>query len=146
MLTEKSLTPNEAKRHGLTINQDGRRRSGLDLLSLPDVSITRLAKIWPEVSQIPEKLAAQIEVDAHYAAYVMRQREDVAALKRDEALAIPADFNYAGIPGLSNEARQKLEQHRPVTLAHAGRIDGLTPAALLLVLARLKKAPKRTSA
>jgi len=146
MLAAKSLTPNEAKHAGLTINQDGRRRSGLDLLSLPDVSMKRLAKIWPEVSAIPDKLAAQIEVDAHYAAYVMRQREDVAALKRDEALAIPADFNYAHIPGLSNEARQKLEQHRPVTLAHAGRIDGMTPAALLLLLARLKKAPKRSSA
>ncbi len=145
-LSEKSLTPNEAKRHGLTINQDGRRRNGLDLLSLPDVSIDRLAKIWPELGKISAKLASQIEVDAHYSAYVQRQKEDVAALKRDEALAIPADFNYTGIPGLSNEARQKLEQHRPVSLAHAGRIDGLTPAALLLVLARLKKAPKRSSA
>ena len=145
-MLKKSLTPNEAKRYGLAINQDGRRRSGLDLLALPNVSMARLAKIWPEVSQIPQKLAAQIEVDAHYAAYVLRQLDDVAALKRDEALAIPTDFSYSDIPGLSNEARQKLEQHRPVTLAHAGRIDGLTPAALLLVLARLKKAPKRSSA
>lgn len=146
LLAEKSLTPNEAKHAGLAINQDGRRRSGLDLLSLPGVSMKRLAEIWPEVSQISEKLASQIEVDAHYAAYVLRQREDVAALKRDEALAIPADINYADIPGLSNEARQKLEQHRPASLAHAGRIDGLTPAALLLLLARVKKAPKRSSA
>ncbi len=146
VLSQKSLTPNEAKRHGLHVNQDGRRRSGLDLLSLPDVSMERLADIWPELATIPDKLASQIEVDAHYAAYVVRQQEDVAALKRDEALAIPADFKYAGIPGLSNEARQKLEQHQPVTLAQAGRIDGLTPAALLLVLVHLKKSPKRTSA
>ena len=145
-LAGKTLTPNEAKRHGLAVNQDGRRRSGLDLLALPDVSINRLAEIWPELVDVPPMLAAQIEVDAHYAAYVRRQQEDVAALKRDEGLAIPAECNYAGIVGLSNEARQKLEQHRPATLAQAGRIDGLTPAALLLVLAHLKHAPKRTSA
>lgn len=146
LLSEKSLTPNEAKRYGLAVNQDGRRRSGMDLLSLPDVTVARLKEIWPELAEIPEALAEQIKVDAHYAAYVARQREDVAALKREEALVIPASFDYGAIPGLSHEARQKLGQHRPTTLAQAGRIDGMTPAALLLVLAHIKKIPKRSSA
>lgn len=146
LLRARSLTPNEAARHGLTINQDGRRRTALDLLALADVTVARLQAIWPELGTIPKALVSQIEVDAHYAAYVRRQHEDVAALKRDEAVAIPDGFDYSAIPGLSNEARQKLTSHRPSTLAQAGRIDGMTPAALLLVLAHVKKTPKRTSA
>ncbi len=140
-----ALTPNEAARHGLEVNRDGRRRSAFDLLSLPDVDIERLSRIWPQLAGIPSATASQIETDARYAAYVDRQEADVAILRRDEATEIPPDFNYAAISGLSVELRQKLSARRPLTLAHAARIDGITPAALMLILAHTRK-PQRRSA
>ena len=94
----------------------------------------------------PPAIAAQVAVDARYAAYVERQELDVAALRKDEALRIPAGFDFDALPGLSTEVRQKLGRHRPATLAQAARIDGMTPAALLLLLAHLKSAPARKSA
>jgi tRNA uridine 5-carboxymethylaminomethyl modification enzyme len=133
-----SLSPSEAGRHGLEINKDGRRRTAFELLSYPGIDFERLTTIWPDLAGIGRPLAAQIETDARYAAYVQRQEEDVAVLRRDEAEAIPLDFDYDALPGLSTEMRQKLSLHRPATLAQAGRIDGVTPAALMLVLARLK--------
>ncbi|HWK38989.1 MAG TPA: FAD-dependent oxidoreductase, partial [Hyphomicrobium sp.] len=135
-----SLTPTEAGRHGLEVKRDGRRRSAFDLLALPGVDIPRLAAIWPQIGEIPAPIAEQVAVNARYASYVERQEQDVAALRRDEALAIPPSFDFSALPGLSSEVRQKLERHRPGTLAQAARIDGVTPAALLLVLAQLKSA------
>jgi tRNA uridine 5-carboxymethylaminomethyl modification enzyme len=135
-----TLTPTEAARHGLGINKDGRRRSAFELLAYPEVNLARLRVIWPEIGGISPEIAAQVEVDARYASYVRRQEIDVEALKRDEKVRIPATFAYAGLPGLSNELRQKLEQHRPATLAQASRIEGMTPSALLLILAHLKAA------
>lgn len=146
LLRALSLTPSEAGRHGLDVNRDGRRRSAFDLLALPNVDIRRLAAIWPEVGKLVPAIAEQVAVDARYAAYLERQELDVAALRKDEALAIPAAFDYAALPGLSNEVRQKLDKHRPATIAQAARIDGITPAALLLLLAQLKSAPARKSA
>ncbi len=144
MLEELTLTPNEAAAQGLEINQDGRRRSALELLAYPGIDLARLARIWPQVSALPHQIAAQLEVDARYAAYVRRQEADVVALKRDESVSIPLDLEYARIVGLSAEVRQKLERHRPVTLAQAGAIDGMTPAALFLIRAHLKRS--RTAA
>ena len=141
-----SLTPTEAGRHGLEVNRDGRRRSAFDLLTLPGVDIARLAGIWPQIGAIAPAIAAQVAVDARYASYVERQELDVAALRKDEALSIPAGFDFDALPGLSTEVRQKLDRHRPATLAQAARIDGMTPAALLLLLAQLKSAPARKSA
>jgi tRNA uridine 5-carboxymethylaminomethyl modification enzyme len=141
-----TLTPNEAATAGLAINHDGRRRSAFELMSFPDVTFARLAAIWPDLAAIPADAAAQIETDARYAAYVRRQDEDVAALKRDEAIAIPAGFDFAAVPSLSNEVRQKLGQHQPRTLAQAARIDGMTPAALIVLLAAVKKAAKSAPA
>jgi tRNA uridine 5-carboxymethylaminomethyl modification enzyme len=146
MLQELSLTPTEAARQGLAVNKDGRRRSAFDLLSLPDVDLTRLAAIWPQIESIEPGIAAQVAVDASYASYVRRQALDVEALRKDEALRIPAGFDFGSLPGLSTEARQKLDRHRPATLAQAARIDGVTPAALLLLLAHLKTPPARKSA
>jgi tRNA uridine 5-carboxymethylaminomethyl modification enzyme len=134
-----SLTPTEAARYGLDIVRDGRRRSAFELLAHPGVTLERLAAIWPEIGAVPPKVAAQLEVDARYAAYLERQAEDIAMLERDEALRIPDGFDYAGVASLSTEVRQKLARHRPATLAHAGRIDGITPAALMAVLAHLRK-------
>ncbi|MGQ0674197.1 MAG: tRNA uridine-5-carboxymethylaminomethyl(34) synthesis enzyme MnmG [Hyphomicrobium sp.] len=141
-----TLTPNEAARYGLEINRDGRRRSAFDLLALPGVDLRRLAGIWPELASLTPSIAAQIEVDARYASYVRRQDADVEAMRKDESIAIPAGFDFATVPSLSTEVRQKLDRHRPATLAQAARIDGMTPAALTLVLAMLRKAPARKSA
>ncbi|MGZ5851151.1 MAG: tRNA uridine-5-carboxymethylaminomethyl(34) synthesis enzyme MnmG, partial [Hyphomicrobium sp.] len=146
MLRSLSLTPTEAARHGLEVNKDGRRRSAFYLLALPEVDVPRLAGIWPQIGGIAPAIAAQVAVDARYASYVTRQELDVATLRKDEALSIPGGFDFAAIAGLSTEVRQKLERHRPGTLAQAGRIDGITPAALLLLLAHLKRQPARKSA
>ncbi len=146
LLRSLSLTPTEAGRQGLDVNKDGRRRSAFDLLALPGVGLARLTAIWPQIGDISPRIAAQVAVDARYASYVRRQELDVEALRKDEALAIPAALDFAGLPGLSTEVRQKLEHHRPATLAQAARIDGITPAALLLLLAHLKAASARKSA
>lgn len=143
LLERLSLTPNEAARHGLEINRDGRRRTAFELLAYPGITLTRLAAIWPEIGKLDPKIAAQLEVDARYASYLKRQAEDVEALRRDEAVAIPLDFDFSSLPGLSTEVRQKLSLHRPATLAQAARIDGVTPAALMILLSRLKRPAER---
>ncbi len=141
-----TLTPNEAHRHGLGINRDGRRRSAFELLAFQDIGWSVLAAIWPELDRVPQRIAGQLEIDAKYAAYLRRQDLDVEALRRDEAVRIPADFNFASVPSFSNEVRQKLLAHRPSSIAQASRIDGMTPAAITLLLVALKKAGHRKSA
>jgi len=141
-----TLTPNEAAKVGLAINRDGRRRSAFDLLSFPEVDLQRLAQIWPEIGTLDTDTAGQLAVDARYAVYVARQKMDVAAFRKDEAIGIPPSFSYRGLPGLSNELRQKLERHRPASLGQAARLDGMTPAALMLLLAHLKKGASAKSA
>jgi tRNA uridine 5-carboxymethylaminomethyl modification enzyme len=143
MLRERSLTPTEAARHGLDINRDGRRRTAFELLSYPGIDLARLISIWPGLGRIDDGLRPQLEIDARYAAYVERQEADVAALRRDEGAHIPADFDFGAISSLSTEVRQKLSLHRPATIAQAARIDGMTPAALMLLLAHLKRGPRR---
>ena len=138
-----NITPSEAEKHGLALNKDGRRRSAFDLLAMSDIDLGKIAAIWPQARGIPPAIASQVAVDARYAAYVRRQDEDVAALRRDEAIRIPAEFSYDAIPGLSAELRQKLISHQPGTLAQAGRIEGMTPAALTLLAANLKRAGAR---
>ena len=140
------MTPNEAARHGLEINKDGRRRSAFELLSYPGIDMARLAAIWPAIGAIEPAIATQLGVDARYASYVDRQEADVAAFRKEESVRIPADFDYAALSGLSAEVRQKLEELRPATLAQAGRMEGMTPAALMLLLAHLRKGPVRKTA
>jgi len=146
MLDALSLTPNEAVRAGLGVNQDGRRRSAFELLSYPEIDLEALAGVWQEISDIPGHIGEQIAIDARYSVYLQRQEADIAAFRKDEAAVIPRAFDYAAISGLSNELRQKLQQHRPATLSQASRIDGITPAALMLLVAHIKKAPGRKSA
>ena len=141
-----SVSPKEAGEYGIKVNQDGVRRTALDLLSYPDVNISKLSEIWPELSEIPAKIAQQVENDARYAHYIRRQKNDVEAMRRDEALRIPASFNYENIVGLSNELRGKLVRIQPATLGQAGRIDGMTPAGLTLILANIRKPKKKRSA
>jgi tRNA uridine 5-carboxymethylaminomethyl modification enzyme len=131
-----SLTPNEAAKHGLTIRHDGVRRTGLDLLSLTD--FPTLTRIWPELGSISSDIVEQLEIDAQYAGYLDRQDADIVAFRRDEGRALPASLDYAAVIGLSNEVRQKLERIRPATLGQAARIEGVTAAALTLILAHVK--------
>lgn len=134
-----SLTPKEAERHGIALNKDGQRRTAFELLSYPNMTTTELAKIWPSFGTLAPKIAEQIEIDAKYDVYLSRQAADVASYRRDESFVLPEDFDYALLSGLSNEAKHKLQKHRPRTIGHAGRIDGMTPAALTLLVAHVKR-------
>ena len=131
-----SLTPNEAAKHGLAVRLDGVRRTALDLLSLAD--FPAVARIWPELGSIPVDIVEQLEIDAQYAGYLDRQDADIVAFRRDENRALPVNLDYGAVIGLSNEVLQKLERIRPATLGQAARIEGVTAAALTLVLAHVK--------
>jgi len=133
-----SLTPNEAAKHGLAVRQDGNRRTATDLLTLPHVDFARLGEIWPELCGFSQDVVEQLEIDAQYAGYLDRQEADVLAFRRDESRPIPASLDYSAVIGLSNEVRHKLETVRPATLGQASRIEGVTSAALTLVLAHVK--------
>ncbi len=146
LLESLTITPNQAARHGLDINRDGRRRSAFELLAHPGIDLARLRSIWPQVDGLEAGVAAQLGVDARYAAYVGRQELDIAVLRKEEDIRIPAAFEYGAIAGLSAEVRQKLEALRPTSLAQAGRMEGMTPAALMLLLAHLRRPPSRRTA
>ena len=133
-----SLTPNEASRFGLEINRDGARRSAFDLLAYPEVDLNRLKAIWPDLGAIDAKSAEALETEAKYAVYLDRQAADASVVRREEAKAIPADIDFSSLPGLSVELRQKMKTRKPRSIAEAQRIDGMTPAALGLILAHLK--------
>jgi tRNA uridine 5-carboxymethylaminomethyl modification enzyme len=139
LLRSLTLTPDQAAKHGLCINRDGRRRSAFELLAYPEIELSRITEIWPDIGEIDVRIADQLSVNARYAVYVKRQELDIASFRKDEGVAIPADFVFAALPGLSTELRQKLERHRPASLGQAARLDGMTPAALMLLLAHLKK-------
>ena len=130
LVHELTITPNAAAAHGLKVNQDGIRRNVLQLLAYPDIGFEDLIPVWPELTHLPDVAAEQLQVEAVYAGYLERQRDDIEAFRRDENLLLGAEVDYAVIPGLSNEVRQKLMAARPATLGQAARLDGVTPAAL----------------
>ncbi len=134
-----SITPNEAARYGLELKRDGQRRTAFELLSYTAIDVGTLAPIWPEFGHLDSAVAQQIEIDAKYAVYLDRQADDVAAYRRDESIELPPDLDYAALPGLSNEVRHKLHTQRPRTIGQAGRIDGITPAALTLLAIHLRR-------
>ena len=138
-LQELNLTPDEAARHNIQINRDGVRRSAFSILSYPDVRFIDLVNIWPELDCFKVGISDQVETDAKYAVYLERQASAVSVLKRDESVRLGADFDYDIISGLSNEARAKLKAAQPDNLWQAGRIEGVTPAALTLILAWVRK-------
>lgn len=141
LATRLAATPNELARHGLNVNKDGVRRSALDLLRYPDIDLARLSTVWPELASLPADIAEQVEIDGKYAGYLDRQEADIRAFRRDEDLALPPDLDPDAIPSLSAEIRQKLRQVRPATLGAAGRIPGMTPAALTSLLRHVKRKP-----
>jgi tRNA uridine 5-carboxymethylaminomethyl modification enzyme len=137
------VTPNEAARHGLSINRDGQRRTAFELLSYPDIGLADIARIWPAINDIAAGIADQLEIDAKYAVYLDRQTADIAAYRRDESLILPDDIDYAEVAGLSNEVRQRLAAARPRTIGQAGRMDGITPAALTLLAVHTRRGGRR---
>ncbi|HUC50496.1 MAG TPA: tRNA uridine-5-carboxymethylaminomethyl(34) synthesis enzyme MnmG [Xanthobacteraceae bacterium] len=134
-----SVTPTEAAKYGLSLRKDGQRRSAFELLSYPDFGVADLARIWPEFGTVAPKIAEQLEIDAKYDVYLSRQAADVESYRRDESLILHDDLDYATLPGLSNEVRHKLLTHKPRTIGQAGRIDGMTPAALTLLVAHVRR-------
>jgi tRNA uridine 5-carboxymethylaminomethyl modification enzyme len=141
-----SLTPSEADRYGLTLNKDGQRRSAFELLSHPNIGTAELATIWPQFGDLPPKIAQQLEIDAKYDVYLSRQAADIAAYRRDEGLELPPGLDYSQIGGLSIEVRQRLSSTRPRTISQAARMDGITPAALTLLVVHLKRNSRRPKA
>jgi tRNA uridine 5-carboxymethylaminomethyl modification enzyme len=137
-----NLTPNEAAKHGLVLNRDGQRRSAFELLAYPEVGWSEIRAIWPELWAIEPAIATHVEIDAKYDVYLKRQTADVDAFRRDEGLIL-GDIDYALVPGLSNEVRARLQGKRPWTIGQAGRIDGMTPAALGILVAYLRREARR---
>ncbi len=140
-----TVTPNEAARHGLGLRKDGHRRSAFELLAYPEIGIGDLARIWPSFAELAPKIAEQVEIDAKYEVYLSRQAADVESYRRDESFVLADDIDYATLPGLSNEVRYKLQAHRPRTIGHASRIDGITPAALTLLVAHMRRQDRKAS-
>ena len=140
-----TVTPNEAARHGLELRRDGHRRTAFDLLSYPGIGVADLARIWPRFADLDGKIAGQLETDAKYSVYLSRQAADVESYRRDESLVLSDDLDYSELPGLSNEVRHKLQTHRPRTVGHASRLDGITPAALTLLVAHLHREGRKRS-
>ncbi len=145
-VTAANLTPNEARSHGLAVNLDGQRRTVADLLAYPSIGFADLAKVWPELLDFAPDVQEQVEIDAAYAGYLDRQEADILAFRKDESLGLPDDLDYGAIKGLSNEMRAKLTAARPATLGQAARVEGVTPAALTLLLNLVKKGNVRRSA
>ena len=145
-LESQSYTPRQLVNIGLKVNQDGSRRTGFQLLAFPDIDFSRLIELDATLADVDPLSRAQLEKDALYANYIARQERDVEMMKRDEAQDIPTDFDFQAVDGLSNELKAKLSAARPANLAQAGRIDGMTPAALTLILARLRMARREKSA
>lgn len=134
-----SLTSGEAARKGLKVNQDGLRRTALDLLSMPEIGWRGVTSIWPQLEDLRPDVVEALEAEALYAGYLQRQEADIDALRREEQMALPVGLDYAAMPSLSAELRQKLTAVRPATLGQASRIDGMTPAALAGILGHVKR-------
>jgi tRNA uridine 5-carboxymethylaminomethyl modification enzyme len=145
-LEERSLTPAEAARRGLTVKQDGVRRSALRLLGTGRATPAQLRATWAELEVISDATFEHLETDARYETYLVRQSADIEAFRRDEALALPPGLDYTSVPGLSNEVRAKLARARPASLGAASRIPGITPAALTRLLGVVRRDRRRGAA
>ena len=140
------MTPNQAKAQGWKVNQDGQRRSAWDYLAYPSIDMAAIESAFPEIAKLDARTKTQLEIEATYAGYIERQKEDVEALRREEALALPKDIDYAAVGGLTNEVRAKRDLVRPATLGQAARIEGMTPGALTALLAYVRRRPDRKRA
>lgn len=139
MLDERTLTPNEARKHGLIINLDGVRRSAFELISHPDHDFETMTRVWPELAAASSRTAEALNIEASYSVYMDRQQSDIADVRREEAKVIPISLDYEALPGLSNELKQKLTRARPANIAQASRLEGMTPAATSLLLLAVRR-------
>jgi tRNA uridine 5-carboxymethylaminomethyl modification enzyme len=140
LVAQLAESPSKLAKRGFAVNQDGVARTPLDLLALPGVDWAVLGRAWPELAALPPAIATQIEIDALYRGYLVRQDADIRTFRQDEGLLLPPDIDYATLQALSSEVRQKLAQVRPATIGQAARISGVTPAALTLLLRYAKRA------
>ncbi|MEM7724006.1 MAG: tRNA uridine-5-carboxymethylaminomethyl(34) synthesis enzyme MnmG, partial [Pseudomonadota bacterium] len=140
-----SFSPKDIAAAGIKVNQDGRRRNGMDLLAVPDIDCASVDVLVPDFARYAEETRRQLKIEATYRSYVERQKQDIAALRRDEGKLIPDDFSYLDLPGLSGELQTKLTSIRPRTLSQAGRIEGMTPSALALILTKLRLDERRSA-
>jgi len=138
-----SATPNEARKGGIAVNADGQRRSAFELLSYPEVAAPDVIRLWPALGEMPAPILAQLSIDAQYAVYLERQKADVEAVRRDEGREIPDWVDFEQIPGLSGELRQKFLAHAPTSIAQAQTIEGMTPAAITLLLSVIRRGSVR---
>ncbi|MFN3213291.1 MAG: tRNA uridine-5-carboxymethylaminomethyl(34) synthesis enzyme MnmG [Henriciella sp.] len=146
LLQSLEMTPNEAQKLGWKVNQDGQRRSAWEFLAYPSIDMDAIESAFTDVAALEASIKTQLEIEAMYAGYIERQKEDVAALRREESLALPGDLDYGSVGGLTNEVRAKLETIRPATLGQAGRIEGMTPGALTALLAYVRRPGRKRSA
>ena len=145
-LSSNLITPNAAAKHSVKISMDGVKRSGIDVLALKDVTVSKLRKIWDNIPYYEQSIDEQVEIDAHYSGYLKRQSHDIEAFKKDESIVIPRDIDYDSFSGLSIEIKSKLKTIKPKTLGQALRIDGVTPAAAIILLGFVKKSRYKVSA
>ena len=138
-MDELKISPSQAEKHGVKIAKDGVYRSANSVLAQKGVKFNKIRDIWPEIGEYSREIEEQIEIDAHYKGYMKKQKADILAFKRDESLKIPSDINYDSFSGLSNEVKSKFKQIRPKTMGQALRIDGITPAAVFILLSHLKR-------
>lgn len=146
LLEETPFTPKQLSEAGISVNRDGSKRTAYQVLAFPEVSYSDITPLDDRFSSVDDEVRQQLERDSLYANYIQRQQRDVEAMKRDENQSIPSDFDFGGVDGLSNELKSKLEHVRPGNLGQAGRIDGMTPAALTLILAKIKQIRRSKSA
>ena len=140
------LSPNEAKKFSIKIAMDGVKRSALEVIGQRNVNMAKIRQIFPTIPAYEQCLDKQVEIDAHYLGYLRRQSHDIESFKKDESITIPKNINYDSLSGLSNEIKSKLKKIRPNTLGQALRIDGVTPAAAIIILSHIKKSKIRASA
>jgi len=133
------ITPNAASKYSIKISKDGVKRNGFEILSHRDVNMAKIRQIWPSIAFYGSSYDKQVEIDAHYSGYLKKQMQDINLFKKDEGVSIPSDINYDSLGGLSNEVKSKLKSINPATLGQASRIDGITPAAVLIILGYIKK-------
>ena len=133
------ISPTKASKYNIKIAKDGVLRCANEILSQKDVNMDKIREIWPEVKYFSHEIDDQIEINAHYKGYLKKQKADILAFKRDENLVIPEEINYDNLSGLSNEVKSKFKQIRPKTMGQALRIDGITPAAVYILLSHVKR-------
>ena len=134
-----TITPSKIAKYGVNIAKDGIIRNAIQILSQKSVDMLKIREIWPQIKYVSREIDEQLEINSHYRGYLKKQNADILAFKRDENLIIPENINYDHFSGLSNEVKFKFKQIKPKTMGQALRIDGITPAAVYILLSHLKR-------